>query len=223
MSVNQRTLNDVVLAYIEAWSTPDEAVRRELLEKSLADDASYTDPAYEVRGKEEIASHIGRSLSGEAYGGRSWGPDPDKQRGRPAPRVVSLLLGDGRFTGPAAIGGYGLRGAGRRRTPPAHQWLLRSISADTGELARTPGVAQRAILLSNTRKAGAATSWFPLALFTKVRGIGILGSSYPECCISAPNAPEISLSRAPLRPGPLELVTPMDRYTELWMLAYCKH
>jgi hypothetical protein len=30
MSVNQRTLNDVVLAYIESWSTPDEVVRREL-------------------------------------------------------------------------------------------------------------------------------------------------------------------------------------------------
>ena len=42
-------------------------------EKSLADDASYTDPAYEVRGKEEIASHIGRSLSGEAYGGAAAG------------------------------------------------------------------------------------------------------------------------------------------------------
>jgi hypothetical protein len=150
MSVNQRTLNDVVLAYIEAWSTPDEAVRRELLDASLADDASYTDPAYEVRGKQEISSHIGRSLSGEAYGGRSWGPDPDQQRGRPAPRVVSLLLGDGRSTGPAAIGGHGLRGAGRRRTPPAHHWLLRSISAATRKLARTPGVAQRVILLSNT-------------------------------------------------------------------------
>jgi hypothetical protein len=73
MSVNQRTLDDVVLAYIEAWSTPDEAVRRELLDMSLADDASYTDPAYEVRGKEEIARHIGRSLSGEAYGGTGAG------------------------------------------------------------------------------------------------------------------------------------------------------
>ena len=113
MSVNQRTLNDVVLAYIEAWSTPDEAVRRELLDASLADDASYTNPAYEVRGKQEIASHIGRSLSGEAYGGPELRPGSRKQRGRPAPRVVSLLLGDGRFTGPAAIGGYGPRGAGR--------------------------------------------------------------------------------------------------------------
>jgi hypothetical protein len=73
MSINQRSLDEVVLAYIEAWSTPDEAVRRELLDASLADDASYTDPAYEVRGKEEIASHIG-SLSGEAYGGPELGP-----------------------------------------------------------------------------------------------------------------------------------------------------
>ena len=73
MSVNQRSLDEVVLAYIEAWSTPDGAVRRELLDVSLADDASYTDPAYEARGKEEIASHIGRSLSGEAYGGAGAG------------------------------------------------------------------------------------------------------------------------------------------------------
>ena len=69
MSINQRSLEEVVLAYIEAWSTADEAVRRELLDMSVADDASYTDPAYEVRGKEEIVSLIGRSLSGEAYDG----------------------------------------------------------------------------------------------------------------------------------------------------------
>jgi hypothetical protein len=74
MSIDQRSLDEVVLAYIEAWSTPDEVVRRELLDASLADDASYIDPAYEVRGKEEIASHIGRSLSGEAYGGPELGP-----------------------------------------------------------------------------------------------------------------------------------------------------
>ena len=73
MSGNQRSLDEVVLAYIEAWSTPDEATRRELLDMSVADDASYTDPAYEARGKEEIASHIGRSLSGEAYDGAGGG------------------------------------------------------------------------------------------------------------------------------------------------------
>jgi hypothetical protein len=63
----------VVLAYVEAWSTPDEAVRRELLDMSVADDASYTDPAYEVWGKEETVSLIGRSLSGEAYDGAGAG------------------------------------------------------------------------------------------------------------------------------------------------------
>jgi hypothetical protein len=51
MSVDQRSLDEVVLAYIEAWSTPDEAVRRQLLDVSLAEDASYTDPAYEVRAR----------------------------------------------------------------------------------------------------------------------------------------------------------------------------
>ena len=77
MTVNQRDLDEVVLAYIEAWSTPDEVARRELLDRSVADDASYTDPAYEVRGKEGIASLIGRSLSGEAYDGG--GPEPESR------------------------------------------------------------------------------------------------------------------------------------------------
>ena len=67
MSVNQRSLQEVVHAYIEAWSTPEAAVRRELLDMSLAEDGTYTDPAYEVRGKEELADLIGRSLSEEAY------------------------------------------------------------------------------------------------------------------------------------------------------------
>ena len=74
MSVNQRSLEEVVLAYIEAWSTPEAAVRRELLDMSLAEDGTYTDPAYEVRGKEELADLIGRSLSGEAYNGAGAGP-----------------------------------------------------------------------------------------------------------------------------------------------------
>jgi hypothetical protein len=73
MSVNQRSLDEVVLAYIEAWSTPDAAVRRELLDMSLADDGSYTDPFYEVWGMEELADLIGRSLRGEAYDGAGVG------------------------------------------------------------------------------------------------------------------------------------------------------
>ena len=150
MTVNQRDLDEVVLAYIEAWSTPDEVARRELLDRSVADDASYTDPAYEVRGKEGIASLIGRSLSGEAYDGGDRSPNPDKQRHRSTPRSTSLLLGVGRSAGAADNGGHGLRGAGSRRSPPAHCWLLWSGSAYTGELARTAGVAQRVVLLSYT-------------------------------------------------------------------------
>ena len=73
MSVNERSLDEVVLAYIEAWSTPDAAVRRELLDMSLAEDGSYTDPAYEVRGREALTDLIGRSLSGEAYKGAGAG------------------------------------------------------------------------------------------------------------------------------------------------------
>ena len=73
MSFNQRSLEEVVLAYIEAWSTPEAAVRRELLDISLAEDGTYTDPAYEVRGREELVDLIGRSLSGEAYNGAGAG------------------------------------------------------------------------------------------------------------------------------------------------------
>ena len=69
MSVDQRSLDEALLAYAEAWNTADAAKRPELLDIGLSDDCSYTDPAYEVRGKEELADHIGRSLSGEAYDG----------------------------------------------------------------------------------------------------------------------------------------------------------
>jgi hypothetical protein len=69
MSVDQRSVDEALLAYAEAWNTPDATKRRELLDIGLSDDCSYTDPAYEVRGKEELADHIGRSLSGEAYDG----------------------------------------------------------------------------------------------------------------------------------------------------------
>jgi hypothetical protein len=69
MSIDQRSVDEALLAYAEAWNTPDATKRRELLDIGLSDDCSYTDPAYEVRGKEELADHIGRSLSGEAYDG----------------------------------------------------------------------------------------------------------------------------------------------------------
>jgi hypothetical protein len=73
MSVNQRSLDEVLLAYAGHGTRPDEAVRRELLDRSVADDGFYTDPVYEVLGKEELVAHIGRSLSGEAYDGAGAG------------------------------------------------------------------------------------------------------------------------------------------------------
>ena len=50
MSVEQRSLEEVVLAYIEAWNTPDEEARRNLLDRCWADNATYIDPVSEVRG-----------------------------------------------------------------------------------------------------------------------------------------------------------------------------
>jgi SnoaL-like domain len=68
MSVEQRSLEEVVLAYIEAWNTPDEETQRTLLDRCWADDATYIDPASEVRGKDALVAHIGGFLRGERYG-----------------------------------------------------------------------------------------------------------------------------------------------------------
>jgi hypothetical protein len=61
MSVEQRSLDEVVLAYIEAWNTPDEEARRNLLDRSWTDDATYIDPASEVQGKDALVAHMGDS------------------------------------------------------------------------------------------------------------------------------------------------------------------
>src|SRR5215204_3588023 len=151
MSVNQRSLDEVVLAYIEAWSTPDAALRRELLDMSVANDGSYTDPVYEVWGKEELADLIDRALSGEAYDGAGAGARIPISSG------VDQHHGMFRFSWVMVdpqqrpiLEGNGLRGGGSRRSPAAHHWLLRSVSAHNRKLARTPGVARRVILLSNS-------------------------------------------------------------------------
>lgn len=68
MSAEQRSPDEVVLAYIEAWNTPDEQARRDLLDRCWADDGTYTDPISEVQGKEALVAHIGRFLSEGPYG-----------------------------------------------------------------------------------------------------------------------------------------------------------
>jgi hypothetical protein len=72
MSAEQRSLDEVMLAYIEAWNTPDEQSRRNLLDRCWADDGTYTDPISEVHGKEALVAHIGRFLS-EGPSGRGPG------------------------------------------------------------------------------------------------------------------------------------------------------
>jgi hypothetical protein len=72
MSVGQRNLDEVMVAYIEAWNTLEEQSRRNLLDRCWADDGTYTDPISEVRGKEALVAHIGRFLS-EGPSGRGPG------------------------------------------------------------------------------------------------------------------------------------------------------
>jgi hypothetical protein len=44
------TVEEVVLAYVDAWAETDEGKRRALLEKSWADNGIYTDPTGEAVG-----------------------------------------------------------------------------------------------------------------------------------------------------------------------------
>jgi hypothetical protein len=50
---------EIVLAYVAAWSETDEGKRRALLEKSWAENGTYTDPTVEVAGREALVQHIG--------------------------------------------------------------------------------------------------------------------------------------------------------------------
>ena len=56
------TPKEAVELYGAAWGEPDEAKRRELLEKAWADDGVYTDPTAEVTGRDALVAHIGGFL-----------------------------------------------------------------------------------------------------------------------------------------------------------------
>ena len=53
------TTEEIVLAYGAAWTETDEGKRRALLEKSWAENGTYTDPTVEVVGREALVQHIG--------------------------------------------------------------------------------------------------------------------------------------------------------------------
>ena len=76
-------------------------------------------------------------------------------------------------------------------------------------LSRYAHVAHR------TRASTARTS--QRLLFTLVRGIRILRSSYPRSCIASPRTPENTRPGTLHSPVPIPLVTPMDRYARSWM------
>ena len=52
------TLRDVIEAYGAAWNEPEEQERRRLLERSWADDGTYTDPTAHVARREALVRHI---------------------------------------------------------------------------------------------------------------------------------------------------------------------
>ena len=52
------TTREVIEAYAAAWNEAEEAGRRRLLERSWADDGTYTDPTAHVEGREALARHI---------------------------------------------------------------------------------------------------------------------------------------------------------------------
>jgi hypothetical protein len=53
------TTEEIVLAYVAAWSETDEGKRRALLEMSWTENGTYTDPTVEVVGREALVQHIG--------------------------------------------------------------------------------------------------------------------------------------------------------------------
>jgi len=52
------SIAETVAAYAGAWSEPDEAKRRKLLDAAWADDGTYTDPTVHVEGREALLAHI---------------------------------------------------------------------------------------------------------------------------------------------------------------------
>ena len=60
---------EAVDTYGSAWSEPNEAKRRAILEKAWAEDGVYVDPTAEVVGREALVQHIGRFQSGATDNG----------------------------------------------------------------------------------------------------------------------------------------------------------
>jgi hypothetical protein len=51
-------MNDVIARYLDCWNEIDPRARRKLIEEVWADDAEYTDPLAQARGRAEIDAMI---------------------------------------------------------------------------------------------------------------------------------------------------------------------
>ena len=68
LSAQPTSAQEAVDLYGSAWAEPDEAKRREILEKAWAEDGVYTDPTAYVDGREALVQHIGGFLTGQSAG-----------------------------------------------------------------------------------------------------------------------------------------------------------
>jgi hypothetical protein len=55
-------LEALIDRYCEAWSIPDAALRKRMLDEVWAEGAVYTDPRAHTTGAQELCDHIGRIL-----------------------------------------------------------------------------------------------------------------------------------------------------------------
>ncbi len=51
-------LNELIAAYIGAWSEPDRVRRQQLLDRVWTAEGTYTDPTAHVEGREALVDHI---------------------------------------------------------------------------------------------------------------------------------------------------------------------
>jgi len=63
-SADLAALEQLIDTYCAAWSEPDSALRKRILENVWAEDATYTDPRAHLAGREELVEHIGKTLAG---------------------------------------------------------------------------------------------------------------------------------------------------------------
>jgi hypothetical protein len=101
MGTTELTAEEAVRAYVEAWNTPDDTSRRNLLEQCWAQDGTHLDPLSEVHAREALAAHIGRFLrqgvDAEAF--KEYLKGRRKSPNRPEAPAAAAAFGGGEAAG----------------------------------------------------------------------------------------------------------------------------